>query len=74
MAPKKVVYKSYIIRICCEDAQQKKRITVTRINETQKQYNFTSLDDLMIFLLQEIEISASESCNKDGSRRATERR
>ena len=32
-----------------------RRVMVTRINEAGEQHCFTNLDDLMIFLLQEIE-------------------
>ena len=55
MTKKKAVYKSFLIRICRDEAQQMRRVTVTRVNATGEQYSFTSLDGLMIFLLQEME-------------------
>ena len=55
MTGKKAVYKSFLIRICCVESRQMWRITVTRINEAEEQFYFLNLDDLMIFLLQEIE-------------------
>ncbi len=55
MTKKRAVYKSFLIRFCRGDAQQMRWITVTRINETEEQYCFLNLDDLMFFLLQELE-------------------
>ena len=55
MTEKKAVYKSFLIRICRDETQHMRRITVTRINEAEEQYNFLNLDDLMIFLLQQME-------------------
>lgn len=58
MTEKKAVYKSFLIRICSDETRQMRRVTVTRINEAEKQHYFTNLDDLMIFLLQEMENQA----------------
>jgi len=55
MTEKKAVYKSFLIRICSDEMQQMRRVTVTRINEAGEQHSFTCLDELMIFLLQEME-------------------
>ena len=55
MTEKKAVYKSFLVRICHDEAQQMRWITVTRINEAEEQYCFLNLDDLMIFFLQEME-------------------
>ena len=55
MTERKAVYKSFLIRICTDETQQMRRVTVARINEAGEQYSFTSLDGLMIFLLQEME-------------------
>ena len=52
----KAVYKSFLIRIYIDEAHQMRRVMATRIGETEKQHHFFTLDDLMIFLLQEIEI------------------
>ena len=61
MTEKKAVYKSFLIRICHDEAQQTRRITITRINEAGEQHSFTSLDGLMIFLLQEMENPAGST-------------
>lgn len=55
MASKKAKYKSYLIRISSDEAHQMRQVMVTRINEAGEQHHFTTLDDLMIFLLQETE-------------------
>ena len=55
MNEKKSVYKSYLLRICSDETHQMRRVIVTRVNEAKEQHYFTTLDDLMIFLLQEIE-------------------
>ena len=55
MASKKASYKSYLIRICSDEAHQMRQVMVTRISEAGEQHHFTNLDDLMIFLLQEME-------------------
>jgi hypothetical protein len=52
---KKAVYKSFLIRICRDETRQLRRVTVTQINEAENQHYFMNLDDLMIFLLQEME-------------------
>ncbi len=57
MTKKKDIYRSFLIRICSDEDQQVRRVTVTRVSETGEQHYFTTLDDLMIFLLQEIESS-----------------
>ena len=56
MTENKAVYKSFLIRICSDEVHQMRRVKVTRISEAGEQHYFTNLDDLMIFLLQEIEI------------------
>ena len=61
MTEKKAVYKSFLIRICSDETQQMRRVTVTRINEAGEQHSFTSLDGLMIFLLQEMENPAGNN-------------
>lgn len=61
MTEKKAVYKSFLIRICSDETQQMRRVTVTRINETGEQHSFTCLDGLMIFLLQEMENPAQST-------------
>ncbi len=49
------IYKSFLVRIWGDEANSKWRVMVTRINETGEHHYFTTLDDLMIFLLKEIE-------------------
>ena len=56
MPEKKAVYKSFLIRICSDEAHRIRWVMATRISETGEQHYFVTLDDLMIFLLQEIEI------------------
>ncbi len=58
MTEKQTVYKSFLIRICTVETRQMRRVMVTRICETREQHCFTNLDDLMIFLLQEMENSS----------------
>ena len=55
MPTKPTTYKSFLIRIWSGETHRKARVTVTRINESGEQYHFASLDDLMMFLLREIE-------------------
>ena len=55
MSEKPAIYKSFLIRIWGDEAHQTQRVMVVRINEAGEQYYFANLDDLMIFLLQEIE-------------------
>ena len=49
------IYKSFVIRIWSDKAGSKRRVMVTRIDEGGEQYYFANLDDLMIFLLHEME-------------------
>lgn len=55
MSDKPANYKSFLIRIWSDKAGSKQRVMVTRIDETGEQYYFATLDDLVIFLLQEME-------------------
>ena len=55
MTEKKAVYKSFLIRIYSDETHQMRRVMVTRISEAREQYYFTNLDDLMMFLLKEME-------------------
>lgn len=55
MSDKPVSYKSFLIRLWSDKAGSKRRVTVTRVGAAGEQYHFASLDDLMIFLLQEME-------------------
>ncbi len=55
---KSVIYKSFLIRIWSDDTGSKQRVMVTRIDEAGKHYYFVNLDDLMMFLLQEMEKSS----------------
>jgi hypothetical protein len=55
MLEKPAIYKSFLIRIWSNKAGSKRRVMVTRIDEAGEQYYFANLDDLMIFLLQEME-------------------
>ena len=52
---KSVIYKSFLIRIWRDEAGSKLRVMVRRIDEDGKQYYFANLDELMMFLLQEME-------------------
>jgi hypothetical protein len=61
MSAKKVLYKSYLIRICNNESSQTQRVVVTRINEEGEQENFTSIDELMIFLLYEMDEPKEEN-------------
>jgi hypothetical protein len=54
MPEEKTSYKSFIFRICGDEAQQVKWITMARINKEEKTHYFTDLDNLVIFLLQEV--------------------
>ena len=57
MIPEKLpIYKSFLVRIWGDETGQMWRIMVVRISEADERHYFTTLDDLMIFLLQEIEI------------------
>jgi hypothetical protein len=55
MTENNAVCKSFLVRICSDEAHQMRRVMVTRISEAGEQYYFANLDDLMIFLLQEME-------------------
>lgn len=55
MPEKSTIYKSFLIRIWSGETDQTRRVMVTRISESGEQYYFANLDDLMIFLLQEME-------------------
>ena len=55
MPNKPVIYKSFLVRIWSDEANSKWRVMVTRISEASDPLYFSSLDDFMIFLLQEIE-------------------
>jgi len=55
MATKTTTYKSFLIRIWSDEPHRTPRVMVTRINESGEQYYFANLDDLMMFLLKEIE-------------------
>ena len=52
---KSIIYNSFLIRIWRDEASSKQRVVVTRIDEDGKQYYFANLDELMMFLLQEME-------------------
>jgi hypothetical protein len=52
---KSVIYKSFLIRIWRDETGSKQRVMVTRIDEGGKPYYFANLDDLMMFLLLEME-------------------
>ena len=54
MCEKKMVYKSFLVRIADDGADLKRRITVIRIGQAGEERHFTSLDDLMIFLADEL--------------------
>lgn len=55
MPTKPTMYKSFLIRIWSGETHRKARIMVTRINESNEQYYFANLDDLMMFLIKEVE-------------------
>ena len=55
MPTKHTMYKSFLIRIWSGETHRTPRVMVTRINESGEQYYFANLDDLMIFLLKEME-------------------
>lgn len=55
MSEKPATYKSFLIRMWSDKAGSKRRVMVTRIDEAGEQYYFANLDDLMMFLLQEME-------------------
>ena len=55
MPTEPTTYKSFLIRIWNGETHRKSRVMVTRINESGEQYYFANLDDLMIFLLKEME-------------------
>jgi hypothetical protein len=55
MPTKPTTYKSFLIRIWNGETDRKSRVMVTRINESGEQYYFANLDDLMMFLIKEVE-------------------
>lgn len=55
MPAKPTIYKSFLIRIWSGEAHRPLRIMVTRINESGEQFYFANLDDLMMFLLKEMD-------------------
>ena len=55
MPTKPTMYKSFLIRIWTGKTHRTPRVMVTRINESNEQYYFANLDDLMMFFLKEIE-------------------
>jgi hypothetical protein len=55
MPTKPTTYKSFLIRIWSGETHRTSRVMVTRINESGEQYFFANLDELMMFLLKEIE-------------------
>jgi hypothetical protein len=52
---KSVIYQSFLIRIWSDETGSQRRIMVTRVGASKQQYYFANLDDLMMFLLQEME-------------------
>lgn len=52
---KPIIYKSFLIRIWSDETGSQRRIMVTRVDASDQQYYFANLDDLMMFLLQEME-------------------
>ena len=52
---KPIIYKSFLIRIWRDEAGSQRRIMVIQLDASDRQYYFANLDDLMMFLLQEME-------------------
>ena len=65
MTKKKEAYKSFLVRLWENETAQKRRIMVTRITEAREQYHFTTLDDLMIFLLEEMDTLSKGELSMD---------
>ncbi|MCB0193376.1 MAG: hypothetical protein KDJ65_15625 [Anaerolineae bacterium] len=55
MVDKPGFYKSFLIRIWSDKAGSKRRVMVAPVDGGGQHYYFATLDDLMIFLLQEME-------------------
>ncbi|MCB0155102.1 MAG: hypothetical protein KDF65_09905 [Anaerolineae bacterium] len=55
MPEKSTIYKSFLIRIWSGETDQTRGVMVTRISEHGEQYYFANLDDLMMFLLEEMD-------------------
>ncbi|HRV90654.1 MAG TPA: hypothetical protein P5526_00660 [Anaerolineae bacterium] len=55
MSDKPGIYKSFLIRIWSDKAGSKRRVMVAPVGGAGQHYYFANLDDLMIFLLQEME-------------------
>ncbi|MCB0210455.1 MAG: hypothetical protein KDJ52_14045 [Anaerolineae bacterium] len=55
MADKTGLYKSFLIRIWSDKVGSKRRVMVAPVDGAGQHYYFANLDDLMIFLLQEME-------------------
>ena len=55
MPEKQGLYKSFLIRIWSDKASSKLRVMVAPIDGVGQHYYFANLDDLMMFLLQEME-------------------
>lgn len=60
MRRKKDFYKSFLLRIWCGEINQIQQVVVTHINKSGDQVHFKTIDELMIFLLQEIETPPKE--------------
>jgi hypothetical protein len=52
---KPAIYKSFLIRIWSDETRSQRRIMVIQVDASDRQYYFANLDDLMMFLLQEME-------------------
>ena len=57
---KKDFYKSFLLRIWCDEISQIRRVVVTHINKNGEQEHFSTIDELMIFLLHEIDSSPGD--------------
>lgn len=55
MAEKHIPPKSFLIRISGHTTNSKRRIMLVRVSQTKEHHYFASLDELMIFFLQEFE-------------------
>ena len=67
MSDKPGIYKSFLIRIWSDKAGSKRRVMVAPVDGAGQQLYFANLDDLMIYLLQEMEEPAKGGTHNQAS-------
>ena len=61
MRRKKDYYKSFLLRIWRDEIDQVRRVEVTPINKNDERARFSTIDELMIYLLQETDTPPEEN-------------